>query len=106
MGYFAKINENNIVEQVISISNYTLQEPNLTFPDTESIGQDFILNTLNLPGIWKQTSFNSSFRGCYAGIGFSYDPNQDIFIPPPKIINSSLIDDEYYNNFNSASVIN
>ena len=25
---------------------------------------------------------NNNFRGCYAGIGFEYDPSLDIFIEP------------------------
>ena len=32
--------------------------------------------------IWKQTSYNSNFRGTYAGIGYTYDPINDIFVKP------------------------
>jgi hypothetical protein len=31
---------------------------------------------------WKQTSYNGNRRRNYAGIGFSYDPQRDAFIPP------------------------
>jgi hypothetical protein len=52
-----------------------------TFPESEPIGQTFIAS-LGLEGQWLQTSYNNNFRGCYAGIGFEYDPILDIFIEP------------------------
>ena len=86
MAYFAKL-ENNIVTEVISISNDVCGEPTLTFPDTEGAGRAFIANTLKFDGVWKQTSFNSSFRGRFAGIGFEYSSDLDEFIgPEPKPI--------------------
>jgi hypothetical protein len=36
----------------------------------------------NLGGDWVQTSYNSNFRFNFAGIGYSYDPIDDAFIPP------------------------
>jgi len=82
MGYFAQINENNIVEQVIAIDNLDLGEPEFTFPETDAIGQVFIANVLKLPGSWKQTSYNNNIRKNYAGIGYTYDLDRDAFIPP------------------------
>jgi uncharacterized lipoprotein YehR (DUF1307 family) len=82
MAHFAKI-ENNVVTQVIVVSNDVCGEPTLTFPDTCTAGQAFIANTLKLDGIWKQTSYNGKIRGVYAGIGFTYDPELDVFVAPP-----------------------
>lgn len=85
MGHYAKVN-NGIVEQVI------VAEPEFfdTFVDSS-------------PGQWIQTSYNTrggvhykpnvvppepsedqskALRKNYAGIGFSYDPVNDAFIPP------------------------
>ena len=81
MAYFAKL-ENNIVVQVISVSNDVCGEPTLGFPDTDAAGRAFIANTLKLDGVWKQTSFNSSFRGRFAGIGYLYSFDLDEFIAP------------------------
>ena len=81
MGYFAKI-ENNIVTQVISISNDVLGEPTVTFPHTEGAGRAFIANTLKLAGEWRQTSYNNNFRGTYAGIGYTFDADLDVFVAP------------------------
>ena len=84
MAYFAKL-ENNTVVQVISISNDVCGEPTLGFPETESAGRAFIANTLKFDGVWKQTSYNNNFRGIYAGIGYTYDAELDVFVAPPVI---------------------
>ena len=81
MAYFAKL-ENNIVVQVISVSNDVCGEPTLNFPETESAGRAFIANTLKFEGVWKQTSYNNNFRGRYAGIGYTYDAVNDVFVAP------------------------
>jgi hypothetical protein len=36
----------------------------------------------NLGGTWIKTSYNSKIRGTYAGIGYTYNPEEDIFITP------------------------
>jgi hypothetical protein len=36
----------------------------------------------NLGGTWIKTSYNSKIRGTYAGIGFTYNETEDIFITP------------------------
>ena len=78
MAHFAKINEENIVQQVIVVNNSDCG--GLEFPESESIGQSFI-NSIGLIGTWKQTSYNSNFRKNYAGIGYSFDESKDAFIP-------------------------
>jgi hypothetical protein len=70
MAYFAKI-ENEIVTNVIIIDN-----------SVESEGQSYINNTLGVEGEWIQTSYNDNFRGNYAGIGYTYDRGNDVFIAP------------------------
>jgi hypothetical protein len=80
MAHFARIDE-NIVREVIVIDNANCGGGE--FPDSEPIGQAFIAS-INLPGEWLQTSYNGNFRGTYAGIGFIYDPELDIFVPPTQ----------------------
>jgi hypothetical protein len=82
MAYFAKINEEGVVESVVSINNFVIGEAEKSFPETELLGVDFILNTLGFDGKWKQTSYNKNFRKNYAGIGYIYDSIRDAFIPP------------------------
>ena len=81
MAHFVKI-ENGIVTNGIVINNDVVGEPTLTFPDTESLGQAFIANTLKCDGTWKQTSYNNNFRGRYAVIGHTYDADLDEFVAP------------------------
>ena len=81
MAHFAKI-ENGIVRDVIVVSNDDCGGGN--FPESEPIGQAF-LASLGLAGEWKQTSFNGNFRGSYAGIGFTYDAVNDVFVAPAPV---------------------
>jgi hypothetical protein len=82
MAYFAELDDNNTVLRVISVSNDVCGEPTLTFPDTCAAGRAFIANTMKLGGTWKQTSYNANFRGKYAGIGDTYDADNDVFVTP------------------------
>ena len=93
MAYFAQL-ENNIVQQVISISNFDAPDPAPS--NSEPLGQAFIAEVLKLEGTWKQTSYNGNFRKHYAGIGFTYDETLDAFIPP-KPYPSWILDEETCN---------
>jgi hypothetical protein len=75
MAHFAKI-YNGIVETVIVISN---ADCGSEFPASEPVGQAFIAS-LGLDGRWLQTSYNNNFRKQYAGIGYTYDDDADVFI--------------------------
>jgi hypothetical protein len=61
VAYFAKL-ENNIVTQVISVSNDVCGEPTLTFPDTDAAGRAYIANGLKFAGTWAQTSYNANLE--------------------------------------------
>lgn len=78
MAHFAQVT-NNIVNEVIVVANSDCGD--LPFPESEPVGQAFI-QSLGIPGEWLQTSYNGNFRGCYAGIGFIYNPVSDQFEPP------------------------
>jgi len=80
MAHFARISK-NIVREVIVISDDVAPDP---APDNESLGQAFIADVLGLSGQWLQTSYNGNFRGTYAGIGYTYDPDLDEFVAPPE----------------------
>lgn len=80
MANFALI-KNNIVIAVIVIDNEILISNGV---EVEQLGVDFI-NSLNINYDFdtiKQTSYNSNFRNVYAGIGFSYDSVNNVFIAP------------------------
>lgn len=76
MAHFAQIDTDNVVQQVIVISNDDCGGGN--FPESEPIGQAFIAS-LGLDGEWLQTSYSGSFRGTYAGIGMLWNPQTQTF---------------------------
>jgi len=79
MAYFAQIHTDGTVLQVISVSNSDAPDPAPT--NSEPLGQAFIAS-LGLNGEWRQTSYNGNFRKQYAGPGYTYDPDDDVFIAP------------------------
>jgi hypothetical protein len=72
MAHYAFLDSNNIVTEVITGIN-----------ETELIeGLDPETWYGNFRGqVCKRTSYNGNIRGIYAGIGMSYNPSLDIFIP-------------------------
>lgn len=80
MAYFAQIDEDGAVLQVISISNADAPDP--APAHSEPLGQAFISDVLGLPGEWRQTSYNGNFRKQYCGPGYRYDADADLFITP------------------------
>lgn len=79
MAYFAQVDQDGIVLQVISVSNDDAPDP--APGNSEPLGQAFIAS-LGLPGEWRQTSYHGSFRKQYAGPGYRYDAAADVFISP------------------------
>jgi hypothetical protein len=80
MAHVAKLDENNMVVQVIVISN-----------DYEPDVEQFAFNLFG--GVWKQTSYNATIRKNFAGIGYQFDENRDAFIPP-KCHNEAVLNEE------------
>jgi len=90
MAHFAQL-ENNVVKQVIVVSNQDILDAN--GQESEQKGIDFCSNLLG--GTWKQTSYNAKIRKNYAGIGYTYDEGRDAFIAP-KPYNSWLLDENTF----------
>jgi hypothetical protein len=95
MAHFAQLDENNVVLQVIVVSNNDILDENGM--EDESIGIAFCKNLLGEDTQWVQTSYNGKTRGGFAGVGGSYDPVADVFIAPP--IHESQI--EYFKKANA-----
>ena len=85
MAHFAELDNNNIVQRVIVVNNNELLENGI---ESESKGIAFCKSLFG--GSWIQTSYNSTFRKNYAGIGFIYDAIKDAFIPPPGVKEPSV----------------
>ena len=80
MAHAAKI-DSGIVRDVIVVDNDKLPDGGEFTPAVEAALNQY-LNGIGLDGDWKLTSYNNSFRGVYAGQGYSYDPDLDEFIAP------------------------
>lgn len=70
MAHFAKVNKENIVENVLVV------------PDEQEHRGEEYLNELGLEGRWIQTSYNANIRRKYAGIGDEYFEAEDGFRSP------------------------
>tara|TARA_R110001592_G_scaffold43570_6_gene141128 strand:- start:90 stop:455 length:366 start_codon:yes stop_codon:yes gene_type:complete len=91
MAHFAKLNSNNIVEQVIVISNNMLEDSEGN--EIEQIGIDFCKTLYGSDTIWVQTSYNANTRKQYAGVGYTYDSTKDKFLLPQPF-NSWVLDSD------------
>ena len=78
MAHFAELDENNVVLQVIVVGNPDTSDANGV--EKEHIGAAFCERLFG--GNWKQTSYNGNIRKNYAGIGYTYNPSIDAFVPP------------------------
>ena len=89
MAHFAKIDENNIVTQVIVVAN-DIPAGSGTLGDNDKHVDGEIYCTNLLGGTWKQTSYNNKFRKQYAGIGYTYDSAKDKFLTRQPFASWSL----------------
>jgi hypothetical protein len=83
MAHFAKLDEYNNVLEVHCVHNNELLDENGV--ESEEQGIKFLVEWSGGYPYWKQTSYNSSFRKNFAGVGYTYDPTLDVFEPPQLI---------------------
>ena len=81
MAHFAKLDENNLVVDVVVVDNKDILDENGN--EKEEIGIEFLKNLFGQETKWIQTSYNGKFRHTFAGIGYTYDTERDIFIGFP-----------------------
>lgn len=82
MAHFAKLNEtNNVIAVIVVDDNDCL---------TESDGIEFLTGWSGGHTNWKQCSYNNNIRKQFPGIGFTYDPTNDVFIAPSPYPSWSL----------------
>ena len=88
MAHFAKISETNEVLTVLTLDNKDMHDSNGV--EIETIGQQYLEQHNNWPShLWIQTSYNTytnihkeggtALRGNYAGIGYTWDEDNQIF---------------------------
>ena len=84
MAHFAKINESNIVTQVVVVND--------SDGNNDTDGQNFLNNLFKTTHTWKKTSYKTygnthrlggtPYRKNFASVGFTYDSSRDAFIEP------------------------
>ena len=97
MAHFAKLGANGKIISVLTLDNKDML--NADGIEDESVGQQYLERHNNWPGpMWIQTSYNTkgnkhytnneesadqskAFRGNYAGIGYEWDEDNNIFWP-------------------------
>lgn len=77
MAHFAEIDSTNTVLRVIVVAD-----------EHEANGAEWCHNLLG--GTWVQTSYNNRIRKQYAGIGFTYDADADVFVAPQPFASWTL----------------
>lgn len=87
MAHFAELDENNVVLQVIVVHNNELMDTDGT--ENEAKGVQFC-NSLFGHNNWIQTSYNANMRKQFAGIGYTYDDVNDVFVSPQPYPSWSL----------------
>ena len=102
MAHFAKLGSNSKVIQVLTLNNGDML--NADGVEDESVGQQYLERHNNWPAqMWIQTSYNTSggthkdggtpLRGNYAGIGYIWDEDNNIFYPkkpyPSWVLNTT-----------------
>jgi hypothetical protein len=93
MAHFAKLGANGKVISVLTLNNGDML--NADGVEDETVGQQYLELHNNWPAqMWIQTSYNTSgnkhnsgddskaLRGNYAGIGYTWDEDNQIFWPP------------------------
>ena len=78
MAHFAEINENNIVTRVIVVHN---NELTVDGQELEYRGIDFCESLFGHRN-WVQTSYNGNMRYNFAGVGYTWDKDNDAFYSP------------------------
>jgi|TARA_R110000787_G_scaffold160899_3_gene274404 hypothetical protein len=91
MAHFAKLDENNLVTQVVAVKNDVILENEI---ELEQKGIDFCKSIFGQDTKWVQTSMNTlggihslggqPLRKNAAGIGDTYDAVKDAFIKPKR----------------------
>ena len=102
MAHFAKLGSNSKVIQVLTLNNGDML--NADGVEDETVGQQYLERHNNWPAqMWIQTSYNTQggthknggtpLRGNYAGIGYIWDEDNNLFYPkspyPSWVLNTT-----------------
>jgi len=87
MAHFAKINSDNIVEDIIVVDNDIITVDDA---ENENLGIEFCKTIHGEDTNWVQCSYNSNFRHTYPRKGSEWKPDVDKFILPQPFLSWTL----------------
>ena len=97
MAHYAKLGANNKVISVEVVADSDCL--NADGIEDEEVGRQFLERIHSWP-LWKKTSYNTmggqhklggkALRGNYAGIGMTYDEDNDLFLPKKPFVSWTL----------------
>ena len=80
MAHYARVIDGTVVK-VHVLANAVITDSEGV--EHEEWGQKFLANLHGYqPEELVQCSYNGNFRGVYPGVGFTFDPVADVFVPP------------------------
>jgi hypothetical protein len=85
MAHYAFIGYNNkVVKVIVGVDETITQDDNGTpvGGSTEAWEQFYENQPWHQGLVCKRTSYNGNFRGVFAGVGYTYDPEIDEFVAP------------------------
>ena len=98
MAHYALINENNVVVNVITGVDEDVTQIDADGKEVGGSSEAWEHFYSCLPwfqGLYcKRTSYNANIRKQYAGIGYTYDPTNDVFIKP-KPYKNWILDENF-----------
>ena len=80
MAYFAQLDENNVVTNVIVVKDSDCQDSDGNH--SEAVGIAFCKSLIDSNTTFVETKQDRSIRNRYAGIGDTFDATNDMFISP------------------------
>ena len=80
MAHFAQLDGGNMVMRVSVVDNSVILD--IIGKDNEHLGINYLKSIHGENTKWKQTSRSGRFRGNFASVGFEYDEENDVFMPP------------------------
>lgn len=103
MAHFARLDENNIVTAVHVVHNNELAVDTEVVIEggfvkeklvlSEEKGIQFLQSLYGADTRWAQTSYNNRFRGVYAGIGYTFDAENNVFVAPEgPVVETPVVD--------------
>ena len=77
MAHFAELDSDNVVQQVIVVSDKNTSDSDGN--ESEAVGIAYCQSLYGSDTIWKQCSYTMSRRGIYPGVGCLYNSDLDMF---------------------------